>query len=274
MTTELFLCPHCREPLVTQNGSYLCKNHHTFDIARQGYVNLLTGRAGTQHGDNRDMIAARRRFLSAGYYAPLVEAVCDTAVRHTEHGATVLDAGCGECHYTAAVDAALSGAGRGARVLGLDISREALSLGGRSYPSLALAVASLYDLPLADGSVDLLLEIFAPHAGGEYARVLRPSGKMMLVIPDARHLFGLKEVLYEKPYENRVQDTALSCFRLLEEISVKDRITLKTDEDLWDLFTMTPYFYRTSPADKEKLRRRAPLDTEISFKILIYQKAE
>lgn len=274
MTTELFLCPHCALPLTAEGGSYRCEKRHTFDIARQGYVNLLTGRAGAQHGDNREMIAARRRFLLTGHYAPLVKAVADAAVRHAPPHAAVLDAGCGECHYTAAIDRALREAGKDAHMLGLDISREALALGGRSYPSLALAVASLYQLPLADGSVDLLFEIFAPYSGEEYARVLRPHGKMVMVIPGARHLFGLKEVLYELPYENRVQDTALPHFRLIEELDIHDRITLKTEEELWDLFTMTPYFYRTSQRDKEKLRHSAPLETEISFKILIYEKAE
>ena len=95
-----------------------------------------------------------------------------------------------------------------------------------------------------------------------------------MVIPGARHLFGLKEVLYENPYENRVQDTAINGFTLAEERDIAERITLKDEEDLWDLFTMTPYFYRTSPADKERLRSCAPLETEISFKILIYEKAE
>lgn len=274
MTTDLFLCPHCREPLTADGGSYRCKNRHTYDIARQGYVNLLTGRAGAQHGDNREMIAARRRFLSAGYYDPLVRAVSEAAVRHAPQGAVVLDAGCGECHYTAAIARALAEAGKEARVLGLDISREALALGGRADPSLSLAVASLYDLPLSDGSVDLLFEIFAPFCDGEYARVLRPHGKMVMVIPDARHLFGLKEALYERPYENRVQDTRIAGFCLVEETDVRDHITLATEQDLWDLFTMTPYFYRTSPKDKERLRSRAPLKTEIAFKILIYEKAE
>lgn len=274
MTTDLLRCPLCGAPLAAEGGSYRCERRHTFDIARQGYVNLLTGRAGAQHGDNREMIAARRRFLAAGYYAPLMRAVADAAVRHAPQGAVVLDAGCGECYYTAAIGRALAEAGKAARVIGFDISREALALGGKSDPSLSLAVASLYKLPLADESVNLLFEIFAPFCAEEYARVLRPHGRMVMVIPGARHLFGLKEVLYEQPYENRVQDTAIDGFTLVEEQDIAERITLATEEDLWDLFTMTPYFYRTSPADKERLRSRAPLETEISFKILIYEKAE
>ena len=272
MTTDLFLCPHCRRPLTADGGSYRCENRHTFDIARQGYVNLLSGRAGAQHGDNREMIGARRRFLSAGYYAPLVRTVAKAAAKNAPVGATVLDAGCGECHYTAAVARALADAKKEARVLGMDISREALALGGKSDPNLSLAVASLYDIPLADGSVDLLLEIFAPFSEKEYARVLRPRGKMIMVIPRERHLYGLKEALYEKPYENRVQDTAIPHFTLIEEIDVDDRITLANEGDLWDLFTMTPYFYRTPKAGVERLRATPQLSVDVDVELHVYKK--
>lgn len=274
MTTEQFLCPVCGAPLRAEGGSYRCAARHSFDIARQGYVNLLTGKHGTQHGDNKEMIRARRDFLAAGYYAPLVTAVAETAARYAVPGCRVLDAGCGECHYTAAIARRLAAAGMNAEILGVDISREALAIGGRAHPALALAVASLYRLPLADGSIDLLFEIFSPHCAEEYTRVLRPGGKMILVIPGARHLFGLKEVLYANPYENEVADTDLPGFTLLNMQDIEGRITLANETDLWNLFTMTPYFYRTSPADKDRLRARAPLTTEISFKILTYEKSE
>ena len=274
MITDLFCCPICGETLIAEGGSYRCAARHSFDIARQGYVNLLTGKHGAQHGDNKEMLLARRAFLSAGYSAPLVEAVAETAARYAPPICRVLDAGCGECHYTAAIAKRLAERGIDATILGVDISREALALGARQNPNLALAVASIYRLPLADESVDMLFEIFAPHSGEEFARVLRPRGKLIMVIPGARHLFGLKEILYKTPYENEVADTALPDFNLLNEENVEGRITLETNEDVWNLFTMTPYFYRTSPADKEKLRAHASLETEISFKVLTYEKTK
>lgn len=274
MTTDLFCCPVCGEALTADGGSYRCALRHSFDIARQGYVNLLTGKHGAQHGDNKEMITARRDFLAAGYYAPLVNAVAKTVARHASPACRLLDAGCGECHYTAAIARRLEEENIPATILGVDISREALAIGGRAHPALSLAVASLYRLPLADGSIDLLTEIFSPFCREEYLRVLRPHGKMIMVIPGARHLFGLKEALYADPYENEVADTALPGFHLLNEQNIEGRITLKNEADLWNLFTMTPYFYRTPPAAKEKLRTRAPLETEISFKILTYEKAE
>ncbi|MBQ8351754.1 MAG: methyltransferase domain-containing protein [Clostridia bacterium] len=272
MTTTLFCCPICAAQLSPVGNSYLCPARHTFDIARQGYVNLLTGRAAQQHGDNKEMIAARRDFLAAGYYDALMRQVSDIACRHATQSCRILDAGCGECSYTDRIARALTEANIPHEILGMDISREALAIGGKKNKSLALAVASLYHIPLESESVDMLFEIFAPHCHEEYRRVLRTGGKLVMVIPAARHLFGLKEALYATPYENEVADTALDGFSLAEQISIRDTITLANETDLWNLFTMTPYFYRTSPQAKEQLRQKAPLTTEIAFEVLVYEK--
>lgn len=270
MTTDLFRCPICRGALRVNEKSYICEKNHTFDIARQGYVNLLrAGAPHTQHGDNREMLLARRRFLAAGYYRPLMDAVKDTAVHLTHPGGAVLDAGCGECSYTAAVEEELRASGTPATVLGVDISREALAIG--KNPHLALAVASLYHLPIGDASLDLLLEIFSPHCGEEYRRVLRPGGHLIMAIPGARHLLGLKEALYATPYENAVQDTALPGFLLQEKQDITATITLH-GEEIHDLFAMTPYYYRTSPVAKETLLSRTELSTEIAFHLFVYKK--
>ncbi len=270
MITDLFCCPICGKGLTAQGGQYVCPSRHSFDIARQGYVNLLTGHAAQQHGDNKEMICARRDFLAVGYYQPLMDTVARAAVRNATPNCRILDAGCGECSYTHHIAGALQAAGLPATILGIDISREALAIGGRRDRTLSLAVASLYHLPLATGSIDLLFEIFAPYCEEEYQRVLRPGGRMVMVIPGKRHLFGLKTVLYPTPYENEVADTALPGFILQNQERLSYSITLHTDNDLWNLFTMTPYFYRTAPQRKELLRHAAPLETAIEFEILEY----
>ncbi len=273
MTTDLFICPHCGERLSAEGKSYFCPARHTFDIAKQGYVNLLSGHATSgDHGDNKLMIAARRSFLGAGYYASLQRTLAALAVRYAKDRAKILDAGCGECTYTDGIERALRDTRVGCQVLGIDISKEALILGARKNPQLSLAVGTLYHLPLADGSIHLLFDVFAPFCEDEYARVLRSGGIMVMVIPGARHLFGLKRVLYEKPYENEVANTALARFTLLEEIRIEEQITVRTAEDLLNLLTMTPYFYRTDPAAKANLGTHAPLQTEISFHVLVYRR--
>lgn len=273
MTCDLFLCPVCGERLVAEGKSYLCKNRHCFDISRDGYVNLLRGSVGGgDHGDNREMIRARRDFLATGNYSHLMKALSLLALAHLPEGGVLLDAGCGEGSYTDSIAHALSDAGRSATVLGVDLSKDALSIGGRRNRDLSLCVASVYHLPIADGCVDMLFEVFAPFAEEEYARVLKTGGKLVMAIPAARHLYELKSILYENPYENEVQDTALTHFRLLERTSVTREITLVQDSEVWNLFTMTPYFYRTSPVDKERLRHASPLTVTAAFEVLVYEK--
>lgn len=273
MGFDLFLCPVCDSPLSVTGKSCFCQNRHCFDIARDGYINLATRHTGTgDHGDNREMIRARRDFLAGGHYTHLMNALADIALAYAKEGSVILDAGCGECSYTDRIARALADVGRSATVLGVDLSKDALSLGGRKNRTLSLAVASVYHLPLPRESVDMLFEVFAPFAEEEYARVLKTGGKLVMAIPSARHLFELKSLLYENPYENEVQSTELSSFRLLEKRSLTRTITLAKDEDVFSLFTMTPYFYRTSPKDKEKLRHAAPLTVTAAFEVLVYEK--
>lgn len=272
MLSNLFTCPVCARPLRAEERAYRCEAGHCFDIARRGYVNLLLGKTGGQHGDNREMIEARRDFLSAGHYAPLADRLAEVAVTVLPQNAAVLDAGCGECYYTARLAEEMQKCGISAQTVGVDVSREALTAGARRDASLALAVGSVYRMPFAEESFDLVLSVFSPYAGEEFLRVLKPSGHLLMVIPRERHLFGMKEVLYEKPYENKPEDTALNGFVLLSDTRVEYTLALTEQTDIQNLFRMTPYYYRTSPAGREKLDNLERLTTEIAFSVLLYQK--
>lgn len=272
MLSDLFICPVCGEKLYTENGTYRCAAGHSFDIARKGYVNLFLGRAGGQHGDNREMIAARRDFLSAGHYKKLAEALTETALASLPQNPRILDAGCGECYYTAHLSEALQADGRNAEIVGIDISREALAYGARRSRNIALAVGSVYRLPFADATFDALLSVFSPYAGEEFLRVLKPGGLFLMAIPRERHLFGMKEILYEHPYENKPEDTALAGFSLLSDRRVAYTLHLNSQTDIHNLFCMTPYYYRTSEAGRKRLQECGELTTEIAFSVLLYKK--
>ena len=257
------LCPVCRRPLGRGERTLTCEGRHSFDLARRGYVHLMTGHTAAV-GDNREMIAARRRFLDGGHYAPLRRALLEVAARHFDGGA-YLDVGCGEGYYTEALS-------RGAaESCGIDISKEALALASKRLPGTTLAVASAYHLPLADASVSLLSCIFAPLATEEFHRVLAAGGTLLYVIPDARHLFELKSVLYDTPYENEVASRELAGFTLCEEVSVRFPLALGSRESIADLFSMTPY-YRTPRAGRERLAALSSLDTHAEFLVLAYRK--
>lgn len=268
-------CPVCGGVLHREERSLRCGAGHCYDIARQGYVNLLRSNQSKskRHGDDKRMVAARTAFLDAGYYAPLRDAVAAAAAEFTASDADVLDAGCGEGYYTAQVLHTLQQQGRTPSVCGVDISRDALICAHRRAPGLTLAVASIAHLPVADASCDLLLNVFAPHDAGEFARVLRPQGVLLRVIPLERHLWELKCAVYDRPYENEVPDPALSGFVLTARQELRGTVTLRSQAEIEALFCMTPYYYKTGARDQAKLRALDTLTTETEFALLIYKKA-
>ena len=267
------VCPKCRFPLLRVGGSVRCAEGHSYDLSAKGTLNLSPA-AGKNHGDDAEMIAARRRFLETGSYAPLASALADEiAERIGEGSPLILDAGCGEGYYTAAVSRRLPSA----RLIGLDLSPEAVrALAGRDEARegrIFPLVAGVYRLPLADGSVDGVISAFSPYAGEEFRRVLRPNGYLFRAIPDRRHLFALKEVLYDLPYENEVAGFEAEGFDFCGVKEIRTVFTLKTPSEIADLFHMTPYGYRTPPAGKERLAALSDLSVGAEFLLLTYRRA-
>ena len=265
-TGGIFVCPICKKPLSRKERSLLCENRHSYDISKKGHVNLLLSSKG-EHGDNKEMVAARRAFLEKGYYQHMRDAVQSTLLRYLPKGGTLLDSGCGEGYYTEAF-AKLPDFS----VYGIDISSNAASLAAKKVGIKGVAVASAYSLPIADESCGALTNIFAPFSREEFLRILKPGGYLIDVIPAERHPFELKEAIYKTPYENKVQDTAIEGFRFLEKISTEKKVLLQSSEDIATLLKMTPYFYRT---DKEGLEKAAALQkiaVSASFYLLVYQK--
>lgn len=218
-------------------------------------------------GDSSAMCQSRTRFLQSGYYAPLRQAVADQVVALRPK--SVLDAGCGEGYYTAHVRQALP---KSTAMAGIDLSRYALRHAGRTCPDVHFAVASLFHLPVADASCDLVLHLFAPMCAEEFARVLQKDGYLLTVTPAPRHLWGLKQALYENPYENPEAVRELEGFTFVQETVVEDCIFLPNAQHIADLFTMTPYVWKTSKQAQERLFALPNLTTEIAFQLHLYRK--
>ena len=267
-----FICPVCRTGLLKTEKTYVCENGHSFDIAKKGYVNLLMSQAGGQHGDDKTMIAARADFLNRGFYDILSRRICECVDKHCGHGARILDAGCGECKYTADIYEYLTREGKTAEVIGIDISKDALGYAKRRTNKLQLAVASTADMPVESKSVDAVVNIFAPFSAGEFSRVLRDDGIIIRVYPLARHLWELKELIYDVPYENPETDMEEQGLCVVERYEVKYKMDFETNEDIMSLFKMTPYFYRTGDEDKKKLERASNLTCRAEFGIVVYKK--
>ena len=271
---SLFVCPHCASPLRREAHAYTCPSGHSFDIAKEGYVHLLP--ANRKHskspGDDKGMVAARNRFLSKDYYAPLREALCALALEHAGQQVSALDSGCGEGYYTAGIYAALTGAGREVKLAGIDLSKPSVRLAARRVPQGEFAVASAYHLPVGDGSVDLLLNCFSPLALEEFRRVLRPGGLFLYVVPAAHHLWELKQVLYDEPYPNREEDIPYEGFSYVDVVPV-DAAMEVAGEDLPDLFQMTPYYWKTPREGAARLAALDALSVRAAFRVHVFRRA-
>ena len=267
-----FVCPKCRGKLVICGNTKKCVLGHSFDRAREGYYNLLLGAGRGTHGDNAEMVRARREFLSIGHYAPLAERVAQLVLVNTAVGASVLDSGSGEGYYTDIIERAIYERDGKSSVLGFDISKDAVRLAAKKNPNLILAVASAYSMPIQDGSIDTAVNVFSPLSHAELLRVIRHGGRFIMVYPAENHLFSLKEKIYEKPYKNTPENDGLSGFRLLTHERLSYTMHLSEKSEVRALFMMTPYAYRTPREARERVLSLENVSTEADFYINVYER--
>lgn len=270
MLASFFICPVCGQVL-TGNRTISCSKGHTFDKSKYDYVNLLLSNrsADKRHGDDKLMVRSRSEFLDKGYYAPVRQAVLDALSTRAVPGMRVLDAGCGECWYTSYFAAELSEFYP--QVAGVDISKEALRWASKRG-GVELAVASTAHLPVTPNSCDAVLNIFSPPEIEEFHRVLKSGGILIRALPLERHLWALKSAVYDTPYLNPPPETELPGFALLARKDLKYPIHLESQADIWNLFTMTPYYYKTGQTDQAKLQRLQSLDETVEITVLCYEK--
>ena len=268
----IFCCPACAGALEKRERALVCPKGHSYDLARQGYVHLLPVKQmhAKVPGDTKQMVDARRQFLALGHYDAFRDHLQALTAKYLPENGTVLDAGCGEGFYTAALQDAANAVN--GSVTGVDISKFAVKAAAGKYKGIDFAVASLFHIPCGSESVDVLTDVFAPIVPEEFLRVLKPHGVMILAVPGARHLWGMKEVLYTAPYENEEHDTAYEGFEYLGRESVQREIVVEGRENIEALFSMTPYYWKTDVAGGERLRALDTLKTEIKFDFLIYRK--
>nr|WP_292048472.1 methyltransferase domain-containing protein [Marinobacter sp.] len=250
-TFDSLACPLDGEPLNQSGTCWRCPAGHSFDVARQGYLHLLPvqKKRSLDPGDSKDMVAARRRFLNAGFYQPIAEAV-NKAVT-TRAGDTkplaCLDAGCGEGYYLRQL--AASNMDRSLALVGVDISKWAILAAAKQDKRPRWLVGSNANLPVLSGTLDCVLCLFGFPVYSEFARVLKPGGMLIQADAGRDHLRELREIIYpsikpEKPPMAEVPDG----FSDLGTETVRYSLTLESQDAIADLLAMTPHFYR-APAE-------------------------
>ena len=261
------LCPVCGEPLVKQDRSYRCERNHSFDIARQGHVNLLPvqHKRSLSPGDTAEQVVSRRAFLDGGFYAPIRETLCALAKEHGCSG-PILDVGCGEGYYSAGLSEEL-----GAELLGLDISKEAVRYAAGRYKNATWIRASAAHLPIKDRSFGLLTSLFALTMPEEFKRVLRPDGAFIQVLAAEDHLLGLKNIIYPQLHHKEKFTTPdIPGFRLEESRKLRFTFTVE-GQQVQNLLSMTPHVYRIGREGAERLRRTEKLTDTASCVLNLYR---
>ena len=218
------------------------------------------------------MVRARTAFLEGGYYEPLLQEMLSLLGNKLSETPKIMDAGCGEGWYTQALHRHLVDCGKTPKTVGVDISRDALTAAAKRRFDAEFAVASLFHVPLPDEWADLILNVFAPDCMEEYHRILSPKGFLLKVIPGEDHLLELKNAVYDSVYKNEVVYPSYEGFSLVETRDLRYTLHLPDGETVKNLFAMTPYGRKTSPADLAKLDGISRLDTVTSFHLLLYIK--
>ena len=261
-------CPLDQLPLEQQGSSLRCDNGHSFDVARQGYVNLLGAqdKRSRDPGDSKAMISARRNFLDAGYYQPVAARLHQLLEPLLPKQALLIDAGCGEGYYLQQLTEEFrKGNGKTPDILGFDISKWALQAAARRLPATWL-VASNRQIPVADHAADLLLSLFGFPEYAEFSRVLNHTGKLVMVSAGPKHLIELREIIYEDVSANsslRVEEAAAAGFSLCESSELSYQIPTLDQQAIGQLLSMTPHLFRASADGK----RRAAALSELSLTV-------
>ncbi len=269
---NFFTCPICKTNFHQKDRTLVCENGHCFDLARQGYVNLLRpAKSGSvRHGDDKLMVQARTSFLGAGYYDALRDAVTSAVMGNAVEGCVLLDAGCGEGFYTSHIREALSRLH--GRVFGIDVSRDAIHACAVRDKHIKLAVASIFDLPVSSESLDILVNLFAPYDAASFTRALKKDGTLIRVFPRERHLWELKCIVYDTPYENEIDTLDLDGFALTKKTEITFPLDIPTQPHIDALFKMTPYYYKTSRDGQARVQALQRLNTHAEFLLVEYRK--
>ncbi|STZ04488.1 Ribosomal RNA large subunit methyltransferase A [Moraxella equi] len=272
---SMLICPICHTALNLQGKTYTCQNRHSYDISKDGYVNLHVVQHKNSHtaGDTPESVQARRRFLAGGFYEPLRTKISQVIADLSPK--TILDIGCGEGYYTSEL-------AKTAPVIGLDIAKTAIITASKTYKNQAVGknttwvVGTGSVLPVADGSVDICTSFFSPLPKSEMVRVLTAGGHLLVATPAPRHLYAMREQLFERVNLHNPAKfiTELSPeFTLIDEWQIDAPLCLDS-QNLSDLIDMTPYTYKAKLDKKTALKTQNNFEATASFCLYLFKRTQ
>ncbi|BFM66436.1 TPA: methyltransferase domain-containing protein [Acinetobacter baumannii] len=268
MTTQNLMCPVCRQRLELVSKTWRCEQGHSYDIAKQGYVNLhvVQHKHSKNPGDTPESVDARRAFLQGGYYQPLQQAVVH--LLKDLKAKMVLDIGCGEGYYTSAMQQVVE------QCIGVDIAKNAVQRAAKLNDKVTWVVGTGATLPVIDQSMDVCTSLFSPIPQTEILRVVKDDGYLIVVTPATDHLYAMREALFEQvnPHTPQKFVEQLQDLFELKEQQVIDAPLVLDQQALKNLIAMTPYAYKASPERRMQLEQKAHLQVTASFQIYLFQK--
>lgn len=258
----IWQCPICQRHLFSTGNKWECQQNHSFDIARESYVNLLLPqqRNSKAPGDSKDMVVARREFLALGHYQALANKLAKLSLKylHGKSQANIIDVGCGEAYYLNIINEFISQQACDVIACGVDISKPAIQKAAKTYAKkthnkINFAVASNFELPLANKSQDLVLQTFAPSKIEELTRILKKDGYWLNVTPSKEHLFELKSLVYDNAQKHKEEDNLIAPFEIVEKQEIKYHFNLSDSQSRLNLLAMTPFYWTISEEKKKRL---------------------
>lgn len=273
---QLLACPLDGTPLHCSGSAWTCASGHSFDIASQGYTNLLPvqHKRSRDPGDSKEMVAARRRFLAAGFYQPIAAAVSRAVLAELPAAASIscLDAGCGEGYYLRQLAAAVPEE-QTLALLGLDISKWAVLSAAKQDRRPGWVVGSNAKLPVMPGSLDRVLCLFGFPVYAEFARVLKPGGLLVQVDAAPDHLRELREIIYPSLKPERPADLQTPAgFSRLPTDTLRFSIELTSGDQIADLLAMTPHLFRASAEGRAAAEGLTALSLSVEVRLAYFER--
>jgi 23S rRNA (guanine745-N1)-methyltransferase len=263
-----YACPICDNILKLDDKIYRCYQSHCFDVAKEGYVNLLPVqfKHSKNPGDNKAMVNARRMFLEKGYYQPLASKLVELKNQFSDISQPLLDAGCGEGFYTH------QHKNKTRAVYGVDIAKEAIKKAAKKYQSCHFSVATLSQLPFINDYFGSIISIYAPILEEEFTRVLQSNGILITVTPAQKHLYELKALIYDKVQDHDVEKCPIDALSLVHQENLSYPMNIETGQDTLNLLSMTPFAFKASESVKEKLAEVPNFTCQADFQIRVFKK--